>query len=306
MNPSRKPANIAASVRARLENLSRELKVEFQLLLSEFAIERWLFRLGVSRYAEDFVLKGAMLFKLWSDERHRATWDLDLRGLGPGGVAQVVAVVREVSAIREEDGIAFELDSIDGEEIRSADEYAGVRVRFAARLAEARIPMQIDVGFADAIVPSAVPSTYPTLLGHGAPKILAYPREAVVAEKLEAMISLGVTNSRMKDFYDVFVLASTFTFQGRTLAHAIRSTFERRGTAFPVEEPLVLKREFLAAPERQTQWRAFLRRSRLGVLPDAEELADALARFLISPLTAAARDEDFLAVWPAGGPWSKS
>ena len=303
MTPVRQPANVAASVRARLLDLSRLRKVEFQLLLSEFAIERLLYRLGVSAYTDLFVLKGAMLFKLWPGGLHRATWDLDLHGRGANTVADVVAVARELCGIEAHDGIVYDPASVAGEEIRALDEYAGVRVRLEARLAEARIPVQVDVGFGDAIPPAPVREHYPTLLDHPPPHVLVYPREAVVAEKLEAMVSLGVTNSRMKDFYDIHVLASSFAFEGPTLAQAIRATFERRRTPFPEAEPLVLTRDFLAAPERQTQWRAFLRRGRLNAPPDAGELADALRRFLGPVLAAAASGEAFRPPWRPGGPW---
>lgn len=303
MSPVRPPTNVAASVRARLLELSRRRGVEFQLVLSEFAIERLLYRLGVSPYAERFVLKGAMLFKLWSDRRQRATWDLDLLGRGASAVSEVMAVIRELCAIRADDGIAFDLDSITGEEIRAADEYAGVRVRLEARLTEARIPVQVDVGFGDAIVPPPRRQAYPTLLDHAPPRILVYPREAVVAEKLEAIVSLGVTNSRMKDFYDVHVLASSFAFEGPSLARAVHATFERRGTPLPENAPLALTPGFLAAPERQTQWRAFLRRGRLDAPPDAALLAEALRQFLWPALVAAACGEAFTKTWPPGGPW---
>ena len=303
MKSSRRPKDFAASVRARLSSLARERRVELQLLLSEFAVERLLWRLGVSPHAEFYVLKGAMLFKLWSQSRGRATWDLDLLGRGADSVAAVSAVLRDLCEVQAEDGILFDPASVRGEEIRAADEYAGVRVRLEARLAEARIPVQVDVGFGDAITPAPARESYPTLLDHTPPRVLVYPREAVVAEKLEAMVSLGVTNSRMKDFYDVHVLASSFHFGGPMLARAIRATFERRGTPLPNARPLVLTREFLAAPERQTQWRAFLRRGRLDAAPDAGELADFLAGFLSPVLRASAHGEAFTAHWPAGGPW---
>lgn len=305
MSSADRPMDLAASVRARLQRLSRQRQVEFQLLLSEFAIERLLYRLGVSPYADRFVLKGAMLFRLWSDDRHRATWDLDLLGRGANDVAEVVAVIRDLCSIPGQDGIVFDAASISGEDIRAAEEYAGVRVRGEARLAEARIPLQIDVGFGDAVTPIPRRESYPTLLDHAAPHVLVYPREAVVAEKVEAMISLGVTNSRMKDFYDVQLLAATLAFDGRALAAAIRATFERRATPFPDAAPLVLTRGFLGAPERQIQWRAFLRRSRLEGPPDAGELAAALNRFLEPVLSAVARGEPFVAAWPAGGPWRR-
>ena len=303
MTAARHPRNAAASVRARLLNLSRARHVEFQLLLSEFAIERLLYRLGVSPHAERFVLKGAMLFRLWPDAPNRATWDLDLLGRDTHSVAEVTAAIRELTGISAEDGLVFDAASVAGDEIRAANEYAGVRVRLEARLAEARIPMQVDVGFGDAVTPAPRREDYPTLLDHPPPSVFVYPREAVVAEKLEAIVSLGVTNSRMKDFYDVYVLASAFSFEGPVLRQAIRATFLRRHTPFPETEPLVLSREFLSAPERQTPWRAFLRRGRLPAPPDAGDLADALRRFLVPVLQAAARDGEFPAVWNSGGPW---
>lgn len=163
-----------------------------------------------------------MLFKLWSDERRRATWDLDLLGRGANSVTDVVAALREICQVGGHDGIEFNPESITGEEIRAADEYAGVRVRLEARLAEASIPVQVDVGFGDSVVPAATREDYPVLLDHARPRVLAYPRETVVAEKFEVMVSLGVTNSRMKDFYDVYVLATFFAFDGPRLQAAFR------------------------------------------------------------------------------------
>lgn len=303
MTPKRAPTNVAASVRARLQNLARQRHVEFQLVLSEFAIERLLYRLGVSEHADRFVLKGAMLFKLWSEGLHRATWDLDLHGSGSSEVAGVVAAVRTLCAIDGGDGIVFDSASAVGEEIRADQEYDGVRVRLDAHLAEARIPVQIDVGFGDAITPAPARTPYPSLLDHPPPNVLVYPREAVVAEKLEAMVSLGVTNSRMKDFYDVYVLASRFAFEGPTLASAARATFLRRRTPFPDAGPLVLTEGFLAAHERTTRWRAFIRRGRLDAPLDVNAMATALRRFLGPVLSAAASKEPLAATWPPGGPW---
>jgi len=304
MSPTRRPTDLAASVRARLLDVSRRRGLEFQLVLSDFAIERLLYRIGVSAHSEHLVLKGAMLLKLWSADRHRATWDLDLLGRGPNTVASVESILRDLCAIDGADAILFDPASIAGEEIRAADEYAGVRVRLEAHLAGARIPVQVDVGFDDAIVPLPTRENYPTLLDHAPPRILAYPREAVVAEKLEAMVTLGVTNSRMKDFYDVHLLASSFAFDGPPLARAIQATFQRRGTPLPDSRPLVLTREFLAAPERETQWRAFLRRGRLDGPPDAGRLAESLQQFLAPLLGAIAHRETFSKHWPPSGPWT--
>jgi hypothetical protein len=303
MSHARVPADPAASVRARLLNISRQRKSEFQLILSEFAVERLLYRLGASRHADRFILKCAMLFKVWSGVSHRATWDLDLLGRGASGVDDVVAAMREICQIAGDDVIAFDASSVEGEELAAAGENAGVRVRLEARLAGARIPVQVDVGFGDVVTPEPTRKTYPTLLDHLPPVVLTYPIEAVVAEKVEAMVSLGVTNSRMKDFYDVHVLAAAAAFDGEAVSSAIRATFDRRGTPIPAERPLVLTREFLSAPERQAPWRAFIQRGQLQAPPDGGELADALWRFLGPVLTALARGEALRGHWQSGGPW---
>ena len=177
------------------------------------------------------------------------------------------------------------------------------RTTLAGMLAGARIPMQVDVGFGDAIVPAPIRTAYPTFLGHPAPSVLAYPREAAVAEKLEAIVTLGVTTSRMKDFFDIAALASGFTFEGSVLAAAIRATIARRGTPVPEGQPVALSPGFLGAPERQVQWRAFLRRSRLNAVEDAVTLAADLWRFLGPVLAALERAEPFVATWPPRGPW---
>jgi len=303
MSPRRKPTDIAASVRARLRALARDRGVEFQLVLSEFAIERLLFRLGVSIHAERFVLKGATLFKLWSPEDRRATWDLDLLGRGASGVPDIVEVIRELCGIGGPDGIVFDPETVGGEEIRVPNQYAGVRVRLEAHLALARIPVQVDVGFGDAVVPPPTQEQYPVLLDHPPPRILVYPREAVVAEKLESIVSLGITNTRMKDLFDVHRLSAKFSFEGASLSRAIRATFERRGTPLPDAEPLILTREFLTATERQTQWRAFLRRSRLEAPHDAGVLVDDLRAFLLPVIEASAARHAPEAFWAPGGPW---
>lgn len=303
MSPRRPPKDLAASARARLRTLARERGVEFQLVLSEFAIERLLFRLGVSAHAELFILKGATLFKLWSPEDRRATWDLDLLGRGSSGVSDVVEAIRELCKIGAPDGITFDPETLVGEEIGVPDEYGGVRIRLEAHLAQARIPVQVDVGFGDVVIPPPTREQYPALLDHPPPRILIYPRESVVAEKLEAMVSLGITNTRMKDLFDLHRLAADFPFDGNTLSRAIRATFARRGTPLPDGEPLLLTPGLLTAPERQIQWRAFLRRSRLDAPHDAGALADELRAFLLPVIEAAAAGSSLEAAWDPGGPW---
>lgn len=305
MSPRKQPKNLAASVRQRLLNLAKDRKEEFQHVLSDYAVERLLYRLNNSRHAERFVLKGAMLLRILVPELlHRATWDLDLLGRGQNSVEAVAGVIRELCSGKCEDGLTYDIESVIGTEIRAADEYVGARIRLLAHLAGARIPMQIDVGFGDAVVPPARRETYPTLLDHPAPEILTYPAETVVAEKLQAMITLGLANSRMKDFYDVHLLASSRAFDGTLLAQAIRATFDRRDTQIPKTEPVALSQTFLEAPERRAQWRAFLRKSRLKTrLENAGDTMGLLRSFLI-PILNALRDGDhFITTWPPGGPW---
>lgn len=294
----------AASIRARLENVARARSAEFQLIASDWAIERFLYRLGISAHAGDFVLKGAMLFRLWTGDKGRATWDLDLMRHRRGGVAELENVVREICSIEAADGIAFDADSIRGEIIRAAQEEAGVRLRFTAHLAKMRIPLQVDVGFGDVVTPTEVSMRYPTLLSQDAPNVQTYPRETVVAEKVEAIVSLGVTNSRMKDFYDVRTLAWMFPFDGRILTQALSATFGQRGTPLPTTTPVVLTREFLEDPGRATQWRAFLQRGRLQGPESGGQLSDDLRQFLEPLLAATARRSGFDALWSPGGPWS--
>lgn len=296
-------AVVAIAVRKGLQALARRRGVEFQRVLSEFAIERLLFRLGRSEHRERFVLKGATLFRLWAGDERRATWDLDLLGSGDSEVEAVVAIVRGICSVPDEDGILFDLDSIRGEQIRHPDDYGGVRVRLQAHLGEARIPVQVDVGFGDVVIPPPEVVAFPTLLGHTAPRVLVYPPQAVVAEKLEAMVTLGVTNSRMKDFFDLRALAASGTFDLKSLVSAVRATFERRGTPLAQDEPLVLTAGFLSEPEREVQWRAFLRRSRLQAPVDAATVTEDLRRFLLPVLRGAASHGFRQMRWQPGGPW---
>ncbi|HLG16232.1 MAG TPA: nucleotidyl transferase AbiEii/AbiGii toxin family protein [Blastocatellia bacterium] len=213
MSPAKK--NLAASVRQRLQNLAKARGDEFQFLLSEYAIERLLYRIGRSKHSDRFVLKGAKLFTLWSDQPHRATWDLDLLGRGEHSVANLERTLGDICATTmEEDGLEFDLASIRGEEIRVDQEYQGVRLTMTAHLARARIPVQVDIGFGDIVTPAPTMQTYPALLDFPAPEIMTYMRETVVAEKFEAMVSLGRDNSRMKDFFDIHVLSLKFDFSG--------------------------------------------------------------------------------------------
>ena len=300
--------NMAASVRDRLLKLAHESGEDFQLVLIHYALERLLYRLSRSKYRQRFVLKGAMLFYLWAGEPHRATSDLDLLGRGDNEIEGLKEVFREICATRvEDDGLEFAANSIRGEEIRDSQEYVGVRLTFIAHLAGARIPMQVDVGFGDVVSPAPETVEYPILLDLPAPHVLAYPREAVVAEKFQAMVALGMANSRMKDFYDLWMLARQFSFEGPKLSAAIRATFDQRNTPIPVEPPLALTATFHNDHTKQTQWRGFLQKGKLE--KDAKDLGEdvmLIRGFLMPPAAAVAGNKPFTMQWPVGGPWRPS
>jgi predicted nucleotidyltransferase component of viral defense system len=297
--------NVAASVRQRLLNLSRKTGEDFQLVLTRYAIERLLYRLGASEFEKRFVLKGAMLFALWTGALHRPTRDLDLLGFGDKSDDSLAAIFRALCRVAGDDGLEFREETVEVGPIREDQEYGGKRVTLDVRLGSARVTLQIDVGFGDAITPKAEAVTYPTLLGMEAPTLRAYPRETVVAEKLEAMVKLGIANSRMKDFFDVFVMARTFPFEGTLLKDAFAATFGRRGTALPAEPPIALTPAFAGDVTKRRQWTAFLNRGNLGeTVPSFDEVVKALGEFLMPPLLAAAQGRDFVRTWTAGGPWS--
>jgi hypothetical protein len=297
--------NVAASVRARLLQDARGRKADFQLVLQRYVVERLLYRLGESDLRDRFVLKGAMLFVLWDVTIHRPTKDLDLAGYWPRDASSLMDAFRRICAVPcPADGVEFLVDSLRAEPIRDRTEYQGFRLRLQARLEAAVVPLQIDVGFGDAIVPAAELSTYPALLDAPAPRIRAYPREASVAEKLHAMVLLGVENTRLKDFYDVHLLSIRFAFAGERLVGAIAATFAQRATAIPVEQPVALTPGFYSDAARAAQWRQYLMRTKLEDAPsDWASVGEAIGRFLGAPLRALAAGQPFGGTWPAGGPW---
>lgn len=267
MTPAR-PANVAASVRARLLNVAKAQGVDFNQVLVRFALERILYRLAQSQHAERFLLKGALLFTLWYDMPHRATRDADLLGFGASDLDAVAQTFREIAAVAVDDGMAFDPASVMVEEIRKEAGYGGVRVVIAGELAKARCKTQIDVGFGDAVTPAPVDSVYPVLLDDlPAPRLRTYPTYTVVAEKLHAIALLGMTNSRLKDYFDLSVLMERETLDRELLAEAIRATFERRGMAVPGKLPIGLSDEFAHDPSRQALWLSFLKKNELAPEP---------------------------------------
>ncbi|MBI3206659.1 MAG: nucleotidyl transferase AbiEii/AbiGii toxin family protein [Myxococcales bacterium] len=297
--------NVAHSVRDRLLKLSKERGEEFNFVLVRYGLERLLYRLTRSAYADEFVLKGAMMFTLWSKHPHRATKDLDLLGFGPPDLDRLTEVFRKVCTTEvEDDGVLFNPGTVSADRIKADAEYEGVRVTLIGKLGTAKLDLQVDVGFGDAVTPDPDMVDFPTLLPSPAPRLRAYPRDAVVAEKLHAIVNLGITNSRMKDFFDLWFLCRTFAFEGQALRKAIRATFECRGTPISAGPPLALTAAFALDPTKQTQWEAFLSRSRLtetGVtLP---EIISVIGPFLLPELERAGSGSTEPSRWAPGGPW---
>jgi predicted nucleotidyltransferase component of viral defense system len=274
--------NTAASIRARLLTLAQSKGEDYQRVLGRYAIERFLYRLGRSPYRDQFALKGATLFTLWTGHTHRPTKDLDLLGRGSSTIDEVEKTIRAICDIQDEDGLVFESASIEGTKIKEDDEYDGVRIKLLADLAGARIPMQIDIGFGDAVYPEPELASFPVLLPLEAPLVRAYPREASIAEKFHAMVVLDIRNSRMKDFYDLWLMAGSWTFDMASLRKAILASFERRGSMIPTGIPFALTADFLNDPQKKLQWSAFVSRlNSVDQIPSLEELGTILRNFLL-------------------------
>jgi hypothetical protein len=297
--------NVAASVRQRLYNMAKKRGDDFQILLTRYTIERLLYRLGHSPHRAGFILKGATLFSLWGDEPYRATRDLDLLGIGKSDLSRLRDIFRELCRLQvENDGIRFDPDTVDAVPIREDADYGGVRVTLVAYLDRARVPVQVDVGFGDALVPLPEDVVFPTILDFPSPKLRAYRRETVVAEKFQAMVMLGLANSRMRDFYDVWQLSLRFGFEGSLLRDAINATFTRRRTQLPAEAPTALTASFYEDPAKSVQWRSFLRRGMVGnTKNELREVAEGLLEFLMPPCKAALNGQPYWQVWQPGGPW---
>ena len=268
--------NVAASVRQRLLNRARAEGRAFQELATLYAMERFLYRLGRSPHAERFVLKGGLMTLTWAGEYGRVTRDIDLLGRGANSVEAVATRLREVLAVEVEDGLRFDQVSVTGREITVETAYVGVRVGFTGDLAGMVLRMQVDVGFGDAVVPAPAWVDYPQLLDLGAPRLLGYPAEATLAEKLHAIVVLGLTNSRMKDYYDLWTAACLGVVTAEGLGEAVRHTFARRGTAVPEALPEGLTAAFAEDPGKRAQWAGFVRKSRLEA-PSLREVVEVVA-----------------------------
>ena len=297
--------NIGASVRDRLLNKARAEKLDFNLLLTRYALERMLYRLSISKQRDQFLLKGALLFDLWFDVPHRPTHDADFLGFGSAEIPHIEEIFRDICRIEAEDGIAFQPDTVKAAEIRKEANYAGVRVTLLGMLDSARCAVQIDIGFGDAVVPGPDEVHYPVILGEmPGPHLHVYPRYTVVAEKLEALTSLGMLNSRMKDYFDLWILAKHSDFDGQILSRAVAATFDRRRTAVPTGVPIGLSDEFINDAQKGKQWQGFLRKNALDTMSLATVVVD-LRDFLMPVLAAIAAGGSHDYPWRAGAGWKK-
>jgi hypothetical protein len=303
---TKKPVrNLEASIRARLLNRSKARSEDFNLVLERFFLERLLYRLSKSPHREDFILKGAMLFQAWTDSPYRATRDVDFLGTGGPDLTRIKNAFAEICRTNvDADGVSFLPETLKAEFIREEQIYGGIRVTVEARLAGARMTIQADVGFGDATGPGITELELPCLLDLPAPSLRAYRAELSIAEKFEALVQLGATNSRMKDYFDIWVLARDFTFDGGSVSNAFKATFARRRTPIPTSQPPGLSDAFFAQAESSGMWKGFLERTHARTEGQSlGAVADLLRRFLLPPAAAAADDIPFTAHWKPGGPW---
>lgn len=299
--------NVAASIKARLLNKAKEREEEFELFLVRYACERFLYRLGASEVRDRCTLKGAGLLTLWMDDPYRATRDVDLLASGESDEAGIRTIMGKICSVPcPEDGLTFDIDSLAVSPIRAGQEHAGQRAVLRTHLGTARIRMQVDFGFGDAVTPSPEESDCPTLIeGLPSPRVRTYPRVVMIAEKFEAMVNLGRRNSRMKDFHDIWALPKSFPFDGAELCTAVARCFERRSIAWTDEIPDALTPAFYADSDLQLRWQAYLRAGAFRTPPPAsfEEIGEGVQGFLRPVRDSLVAGDPLEMQWPTGGPW---
>jgi len=296
------PKNIPASVRQQLLNMARTDKRPFNELLQYYAMERFLYRLSLSRHAKRFILKGALMLRVWNSPQFRPTMDIDLLGISSNKEQNILAQIRDILSVSvDPDGIVFDPSSINLERITEDADYEGIRVRFKGTLDTARVNMQIDIGFGDVVFPLAEEAELPTMLDSPAPQLLCYSRESAIAEKFEAMVKLREFNSRMKDFYDIWLLSRQFDFEGKDVAEAIWMTFENRGTSLPTETTIFSK---AFAQEKQIQWAAYMKRLQQAGMPlNFADVISSIEKFLVPIVSCLKNGISCPSSWTAPGPW---
>jgi len=265
-----KNKSIAHIVFHKLRSIAKTNNEDFSLLLARYGMERLLYRLSISPYKERFILKGASLFLVWKGQSYRVTRDADLLGFGNLDVLQLTDIFCNICSIEfPDDGMIYLSETLKADKISEAQEYEGVQIKLTGLLNEARIPLQIDIGFGDIITPAPENIEYPTLLSIPPAILRAYTRYSLIAEKFEAMVDLGIANSRMKDFYDIWLLSKFFSFDGNILQKALKNTFERRKTIYPTSIPFAFTSDFYNNPQKLIQWEAFVKRARLKISADS-------------------------------------
>ncbi|MGM0381791.1 MAG: nucleotidyl transferase AbiEii/AbiGii toxin family protein [bacterium] len=300
------PAKIQ-SIRDRLKNKAHEYEEDFNLVVIRYVLERLLYRLSRSNYADKFVLKGATLFVKWYGELHRPTRDADFTLVGKIEEKGLVEVVKEFCEmeVNTEDGVIFLTDTVKSQQIRATDDYQGIRIHLQAQLGSQKVKVQLDIGFGDSLVPKPEMIDYPSLLDLPVPKLRACQPETAIAEKFQNMVEMGIGNSRMKDFYDIWFLSKKFKFTGKKLQNALRITFNRRKIELPKRQPLVFSEEFIDDEFTTVNWHAFLKKLELS--PEELPLKKVISRindFLMPPTEAAARQESFAKKWQPSRGWT--
>jgi predicted nucleotidyltransferase component of viral defense system len=297
--------NLQASIKGRLQNKAKEAGRSFSEVLQYYGMERFLYRFSRSKYADKFILKGALMFAVWQISERRTTLDIDFLAHHDNLIAAIEKVIEDVcDEPVTPDGVVFDSKTIKGYKITEEAEYEGVRVKFTGFLEHSRIPMQIDMGFGDIIYPKPEIINYPVILDFPEPHLKGYPAESVVSEKFEAMVKLGSLNSRMKDFYDIWLMLRQFDFNGAPLTEALKRTFEHRKTPLPQEKPLFAEEIYDEKPDRQTLWKAFLKKGDIKHVPEKLSVAASeIEDFLIKPLDAIKKGYAFNQVWKVQGQW---
>jgi predicted nucleotidyltransferase component of viral defense system len=289
--------DMAASVRQRLRDLARARNEDFDYVLRQYVMQRLLYRLSCSDFSEQFVLKGALLFRVWNENFHRPTRDIDLLSFGDNDVPHLVDVFRQIVIIDNNDGLVFDVDSVTGIEIKEDADYPGVRITGFVNLTKARIPFQIDVGYGDAVSPEPEEARLPSFLDFPSAQLRVYPVYVVIAEKFQAMVMLGIANSRMKDFYDIKTIANTMELDGQILFGAIKATFERRKTDITTEALYVFSDTFKQDKDKQTQWAAFLNKNSLEKGSDFSDVVGEIQHLLEPVYQAIAEQQDYKKQW---------
>jgi predicted nucleotidyltransferase component of viral defense system len=296
--------NSAASVHQRLLNKAKESSRPFNEFLQHFAIERFIYRLSKSTHADRFILKGALMLWVWSVPASRPTMDIDLLGRIDNSIEVIASAVKDACRMDvEADGMSYHAETVTAARITEDAEYQGVRVHVQGSLGNARVSLQIDIGFGDVIVPGPNRVAYPVLLDFSRPELNGYSMESTIAEKFQAMVKLGVLNSRMKDFYDIWMLCRTFDFRGELLAEAVEKTFENRNTPVTVD-PKVFDPSFAQDRNKKIQWQGFIRKAKLAKAPEAFEDAVAVVKMFLEPVAVSLFERRaFRSIWNAPGPW---